>query len=423
MEKIIKAYSALIKRNLHKPELVRFLIKLGLEVAKVWVEYVGEKSAPESLRYLNKICFQFILEPLRDLENSGFVNLVAPTEILHAMDIYPLFIEAYSSFTSGFYCEDIFIDKAIAEGISDTLCSYHKTFLGALELSILPRLKFAVTSSILCDGNSNTFKYIANRYKIPYLIIDVPYEYNEESVRYVISQLKEMISLIESSVGKRFDIDRLREVIRLENETRGYLRLYLESLKDHTMPNSISLEMYKLFVTHPYIGREETLRFFKLLSEDVVKYPSSGYRIFWVHIMPYFSYPLQRYLNFNKDFNLIGCDLNFDYLEDMDERKPLEAIARKLILNINNGGFKRKIDNIKKLIIDLKIDGVIHFCQWGCKQSFGGVMLLKKEIEKMGIPFLAIDGDAVDRRNNLEEQINTRLSAFFELLTQRGKRW
>ncbi|MCX7796553.1 MAG: 2-hydroxyacyl-CoA dehydratase family protein [bacterium] len=423
MERVIRAYSSLIKKNLDKPELVKFLIRLGLEVAKLWVDYTGDKYVPESLRYLNSICFKFILEPLREPENSGFVNLLAPTEILHSMDIYPLFIEAYSSFTSGFYCEDILIDKATTEGISDTLCSYHKAFLGALEFSILPRLKFALTSSILCDGNSNTFRYIAKRYEIPYLIIDIPYEYSEESVSYVVSQLKEMISMIEAATQKRFDIDRLREIIRLENESKKYLRLYLEELKSHTMPNSISLEMYKLFVTHPYIGREETSKFFKLLAEDITKYPNSGYRVFWVHIMPYFSYPIQRYLNFNEDFNLIGCDLNFDYLEEMDERRPLEAIARKLILNVNNGSFKRKIDNIKKLIVDLRIDGVIHFCQWGCKQSFGGFMLLKKEIEKMGIPFLAIDGDAVDRRNNPEEQINTRLSAFFELLEQREKRW
>lgn len=423
IDKIIRAYSNLIKRNLHKPELVKLLIRLGLEVAKIWVDCVGDKNAPESLRYLNSVCFQFILEPLREPGNSGFVNLLAPTEILHAMDIYPLFIEAYSSFTSGFYCEDTFIDKAIAEGISDTLCSYHKTFLGALELSILPRLKFAVTSSILCDGNSNTFKYIANKYKIPYLIIDVPYDYNDEAVRYVVSQLKEMISIVESTVGKRLDIDRLREVIHLENETRRYLRKYIEGLKDHTMPNSITLEMYKLFVTHPYIGRKEPLEFFRLLAEDVKRYPNDGYRIFWVHILPYYLYPVQRYLNFNERFKLIGCDLNFDYLEDMDERKPLEAIARKLILNINNGSFERKIDNIKRLVVELKIDGVIHFCQWGCKQSFGGFMLLKKELEDLGIPFLVIDGDAVDRRNSPEEQINTRLSAFFEILAQRGKRW
>lgn len=423
VEKIIRGYSKLIETNLDRPELVKNLIRLGLEVGKIWVEHFGEKNAPRSLRFLNSICFQFILEPLRYPKNSGFVNLLAPTEILHSMNIYPLFIEAYSSFASGFYSEDIFIDRAEARGISSTLCSYHKTFLGALEYSVLPKLKFAVTSSILCDGNSNTFKYISKRYKIPYYIVDVPYEYNEETVGYVKSQLREMISIIESATGKRFDIDKLRDVIRIENKTREYQRLYLQRLKEHSMPNTITYEMYKLFVTHPHIGRVETLEFFKLLSEDILKYPDEGYRILWIHILPYYLYPVQRYLNFNDRFKLIGSDLNFDYLEDLDERNPLESIARKLILNVNNGEFKRKIQNIKRLIIDFKIDGVIHFCQWGCRQSFGGVMLLKKELEALDIPFLIIDGDGIDRRNSSEGQINTRLSAFLEMLVERGKRW
>jgi len=422
MDRIIRAYSRLIESNLDRPELVKSLIRFGLEVGKVWVDHFNRNGIPSSLRYLNSICFQFILEPLRHPENSGFVNLLAPAEILHSMDIYPMFIEAYSSFVSGFYCEDIFIDRAESRGLSGTLCSYHKTFLGSLEYSVLPRLKFAVTSSILCDGNSNTFKYISKSYKIPYYIVDVPYEYSEEAVRYVTSQLREMISMIESATGRRFDIDRLREVIRTENETRGYQRLCIERLKDHSMPNTLTFEMYKLFVTHPEMGRKETLEFFKLLSEDVLKYPDGGYRIFWVHILPYYLYPVQKHLNFNDEFKLIGSDLNFDYLEDLDEKRPLEAIARKLILNVNNGDFRRKIENIKRLVTDLRIDGVIHFCQWGCRQSFGGVMLLKRELEKLNIPFLIIDGDGVDRRNSPEGQINTRLSAFLEMLTGRGKR-
>lgn len=423
MERIIRAYSNLIKKNLDRSEIAKTLIRLGLEVGKLWVDHFGERGIPESLRYLNSICLQFILEPLRDPRNAGFVNLLAPTEILHSMDIYPLFIEAYSSFTSGFYCEDVFIDRAEAKGISGTLCSYHKAFLGALEYSVLPRLRFAVTSSILCDGNSNTFRYISKVYKIPYYIVDIPYDYSKESVGYVVSQLKEMISTIESATNKRFDIDRLRDVIRIENETRRYQRLYLDRVKDHSLPNSISLEMYKLFVTHPYMGRGESLRFFKLLSDDVLRYPDRGYRILWVHILPYYLYPIQRYLNFNDKFNLVGIDLNFDYLDELDEKRPLESIAEKMILNANNGDFRRKIENIKRLIVDLRIDGVIHFCQWGCRQSFGGVMLLKRDLESLDIPFLIIDGDGVDRRNSFEGQINTRLSAFLEMLTRRGKRW
>jgi len=45
MEKIIRFYSDLIKRNLNRPEVVRSLIRFGLEIAKLWVDHIGERDA------------------------------------------------------------------------------------------------------------------------------------------------------------------------------------------------------------------------------------------------------------------------------------------------------------------------------------------------------------------------------------------
>lgn len=50
----------------------------------------------------------------------------------------------------------------------------------------------------------------------------------------------------------------------------------------------------------------------------------------------------------------------------------------------------------------------------GCKQSIGCSMLLKSNIETLGIPFTTIDVDCVNKKNNGKEQIRTRLEAFLE---------
>ena len=69
----------------------------------------------------------------------------------------------------------------------------------------------------------------------------------------------------------------------------------------------------------------------------------------------------------------------------------------------------------------LESDAVIHFCHWGCKQSSGGVMLLKvKKCRKCGIPMLVLDGDGMDRRNSHDGQIRTRLEAFLEMIDTMG---
>ena len=67
----------------------------------------------------------------------------------------------------------------------------------------------------------------------------------------------------------------------------------------------------------------------------------------------------------------------------------------------------------------VKPDGIIQFCHWGCKQSIGIANLYKKIFKEKDIPFLTVDGDIMDKRNNQKGQIKTRLEAFLEILESR----
>jgi benzoyl-CoA reductase/2-hydroxyglutaryl-CoA dehydratase subunit BcrC/BadD/HgdB len=73
------------------------------------------------------------------------------------------------------------------------------------------------------------------------------------------------------------------------------------------------------------------------------------------------------------------------------------------------------------MVKELSPDAVINFCHWGCKQASGGNMLLKDSKNKLNIPMLTLDGDAVDRRNSHDGQIKTRLEAFLELINEESK--
>ena len=109
-------------------------------------------------------------------------------------------------------------------------------------------------------------------------------------------------------------------------------------------------------------------------------------------------------------------DFNLDYIEMLDISHPIESLARKMILNIYNGDFARKVDMIEENVKKYNCDGVIEFCHWGCKQTAGGAMLLKERMKEIGIPMLILDGDAIDRRNSSDGQIRTRFEAFMEVL-------
>ncbi len=418
---IVKLYGDLTKRSINKPETALKLIKLGglLQYTK-WTKF-PDKKIPKSMQYLNQLMFKYLLEPLQNPENSAFVNLFAPCEILQTFDINPMFVEAEATFLSGFYCEDVFIDAAENCGLSETLCSYHKTFIGAVEKEILPKLQFCVTSSMICDANINTFRYISNKYDIPHFVIDVPYEYSLDAEEYVKNQLIQMTEMVEDITKQKFNIDKLKEIIQRENKIKKYMNSYLENISHKYFPNHMTLEMSKLMLSHCNIGRKETYNFYKMLSEEIKTYPHKKCTsILWVHTIPYYNETLKNYFNYNEKYNFIGIDLNYDNLQPMNIDKPFNSIAKKMLTNIYNGSFEKKVNAILNIIEKTKPDCVINLCHWGCKQSSGGSNILKEALKSRNIPYLSIDGDGVDRRNTPNGQMKTRLEAFLEILDSRS---
>lgn len=414
----IKIYSDMIKNRIDKPEKFRKMLKMGYNLEYLRLKLVGEKDLPKSLNYLSELCMKFTLDPLKEPNKTAFINVFTPGEFLHAFDLHPQLIEAFSSYISGTRCEDALIDVAESNGISDSLCSYHKTFIGGAISKVLEKPRFAITTSTACDGNINTFRLAASLYDIDTFVIDVPYEYSEEAVTYVEGQLHDMVKFMEEHLGEKLNHEKLKEIVKRENESLRCYKEYLKLLGEKYFPNSLTIEMFKVFVTHPFIGREDTLKFYQMLLEDIKAYPykEPKKKVVWVHLLPFYSQSLRDYLDKNEDYQLLMSDMNADNLDYIDEEDIYKSIAKKLILNTYNGPYERRGNNILKLAKELKADGVINFCHWGCKQSSGGSLILKDILSKNNIPMLSIDGDAVDRRNSQEGQNKTRLEAFFEML-------
>lgn len=417
--KIVEIYCDYVRRNLDKPDLVKKLINFGINAAEKYVNYFPDRRLPPSLQYLNKICMTYMKEPLYNPEKSVWSNIFAPTEILHAMGIYPLFIEAYSSYMSGFFIEDALIDKTEAAGISNTLCSFHKTFIGAGEYGILQKPKMAITTSMICDANVNTFSYLAKKYDVPLYVIDIPSKNNDLAVKYVKDQLLEMVDMLENAFDKKLDIDKLKEVLEWENKSHNYIKEYLSYLSTRVLNSTMSFEMFMLFTSHVFMGRFETLKFYEKLVEDIKKAPKREKKgIFFVHLVPLYEQSFKEYFNFSK-YNILGSEINYDFTDKIDTADPFKGIAEKLLSNIYNKSFEHRAEHVCNIIDKVKPDGAIQFCHWGCKQSIGGANLYKNIFREKNIPFLIVDGDIMDKRNNQKGQTKTRLEAFLEMLESR----
>ena len=58
----------------------------------------------------------------------------------------------------------------------------------------------------------------------------------------------------------------------------------------------------------------------------------------------------------------------------------------------------------------------MHFNHWGCRHGLGSVPVVRAAFMEAGIPFLAIDGDALARGGPQQEKSRQAMESFLELL-------
>lgn len=392
-------------------------ILLGFQANKLRTKILPKKGLAKGYQKLEAMMMSFVADALSHSESYVWGNIFSPCEITQCFGLRTLSIECLACYLSGYHLEDYFIDYAQNTGIAPTLCSYHKTFVGAIDSDAVPVPQYAVTTSLSCDGNLNTFRYLEKKRGVPFTFLDVPYGDDEASVEYLAGQLEEFTAELERRFGRRFEEDKLKEALRIENETRKELMCFFQLQSEYYYPGELISHLYMMMGMHLLIGTQEFLDLIRYMNEEIKTYPKfEGKKILWVHLLPFYQESLNQCFNGSQDYQIIASDIILDSVEELDPEKPFHSLAKKIIRNMYNGSYFHKAQMVGQLADTLKPDAVIQFCHWGCKQSSGGSVLLKEEMQKKGIPMLILDGDGIDKRNSHDGQIKTRLEAFLEML-------
>ena len=242
----IKTYGNYIKKYAEPhPAVSRKMIDIGLHLEQFRTEHFAAKEMPEAYRKLNTLGVKNTLSALEHPDQTVWSNLFAPVEIFQCFGLNALSMECLSSFLSGFTCEDYFIDRAEQKGIASTLCSYHKNFIGAVDSGVIPTAAFGVTTSMICDGNINTFRHLSEKHQVPSFLIDVPQYNTSDAKAYVTEQLKELIAMLEDTFHQKFQeeelvpIDKLIHTVLLTSQGIPFIRGGEEIMQDKQgEPNS-----------------------------------------------------------------------------------------------------------------------------------------------------------------------------------------
>lgn len=421
---IVRQYGKWIEKTSETdPEKALKAVIFGLTLELQKLKYRPDPRLPKAMQKQNEQSTCCVLNNLKHPENTVWSNIFAPVELFQAFDLNALSMECMSSYLSGFLMEDYYIDRAESAGIADTLCSYHKNFIGAAETGMIPSPLAAVTTTAFCDGNLSSFRYLKQTGIIEDLfVLDIPFQTDAQAEEYICSQMTELVRFLERKTGKTLDTGKLTEILDRENESKRHYDSFLKKRRTHAYPNTPGMMLFMLFASHMYIGSQWVLDFYRQMDEEIDTYPSADPRekqLLWMHIAPYSEPALNRLLSYDTGYAITADDFNLDFMEMLDTSHPLQALSHKIAANIYNGPFERKKKACLQYVKKYECDGAVQFCHWGCKQSSGSTYLMKQAMKQEGIPMLILDSDALDRRNMQDSQIATRMEAFEEQL-QKG---
>lgn len=422
MPDMIRSFGQYIcKKAPQDPDLTRKLLLAGYRAFGLKLRMAPDRHlAPArqfSAQYINRTMTRMLSHP----EKAALVSIFMPCELLEAMDIVPMCAEMYSAFMCGTWAESVFAEAAEAEGIAETFCSYHKVLLGSAYSKVLPAPAMVVNTSLVCDANNLTFRELAEYYHVPQYYVDVPEDQNEENVRYVADQFRELAAFLEEHTGRKLDPQRLRENMVRSRKTVEALRSCMDYRGNRYLPGDVTSELYEIYLSHNALGTKGAEKYARMLLRDYKKAApdAGGTRLLWLHTIPHWQEPVRQLLNVNERCQIVGCDINFEGLVDIDPDQPYESMARRLVCSRWNGGEER-VSAAVAFAKALHVDGGVCFCHWGCKQTMGLSGVLKSTLEKQGFPTLILNGDGCDRRNSSDGQTATRLDAFLEMI-EKGK--
>lgn len=378
----------------------------------------GNKADLPARNYEMWMCNEAMAQPLNHPGNTVIVSIFTPCEIFHAMGIKVVFPEGLGCYMTASACEKVFLEKAEECGVPETLCSYHKMLIGMAETGVLPKPLFIVNTTMACDANQLSFRYLADYFGVPHLVLDVPLGCDRTNVDYMARQLRDMTDFVEKNSGKKLDKSKLVDSLAMAKKSIENYRRILELKAERHEKTKITYHMMDIFALHVLLGTRNVEKFTEMMISDLEKMPEekTGVRLLWVHTIPYWQDSIAEIFNYNDDAEVVTCDMCFDGLSDIEPEKPYDSLAKQILRNTFNGSADRRIDRAAEYAEKMNIDGIIYFCHWGCKQTLGACGLAKSRFEKSGIPTLTLDGDGCDTRNIQDGQMVTRVGAFIEQL-------
>lgn len=341
----------------------------------------------------------------------GFFCSYVPEELIHAAGLFPYRVKARG-------CTETPLADSLMAPVN---CSFARA---CLQLALQGNYRFldGVVSINSCDHIRRMYDVWRYRVDIPYYhFLSVPHKVGEEAVAWYRDEIANFKESLEKAFGVTITADRLRDSIKVYNETRRLLRR-LYDLRRAAKPPINGVESHDIVVAATATPKEEYNRLLtKVLDEVSHRNGISGTTARLMVVGSALDDPALIGVVEELGGLVVADALCFGSRYFWDPVKeggdPIDRLARSYLTRPACPRMATehpsRMRYIQDMVKDFAVDGVIleriRYCDlWG-----GESMVLQKDLAEAGIPVLVLDREYA---LSGEGQIKTRVQAFLEVL-------
>jgi len=369
---------------------------------------------------------------------------VGPAEILRAMGFLVYFPETHSAMLGSTKKAAEYIPHANALGYSPEICSYCTADIGAHVkkytplaeafpgIESVPRPDVIAYSTNQCRDVQDWFTYYGKEYNVPVVGIQSYRgvgDVTESRILSIAKQMEEMIPPLEKVMGKKFDMDHFKEVVRLSRECSELWKQVLETAS--AVPSPLTFFDGTTLMGPAVVGRgtQAAIDFYKILLAELkdnaankqAAVEGERLRIYWDG-MPIWGRlrMLSEIFAEHQTCVVASTYCNSWIFTAFDPGDPFKSMARAYTELFIVRSDAAKEAYIRRMFELFRVDGVIYHDAKTCPNNSNSRYGMPQRLQaQTKIPYLVINGDLNDLRMVSDEQTKTNIEAFVEQLQER----
>jgi len=346
-----------------------------------------------------------------------------------------------------------YIAEAEKSGHSEDVCTYVKCDIGMIRSgnigptgTRLPKPDLLLLSYTGCYTFMKWFELLREEYDCPTVFLQVPYQGDGTITpahrRYMVEQLRtKVIPALEEVTGRRYDEDRLKEMLGLSARAEDDLVAVLQSARAH--PSPIDAYFGAVYYVGPifsaFRGTPEGVAYYEALREEVEARLAAGlgpvtptgsldeqkYRLVvegppnWTSFHEFWKmFSEEGAVVVASTYSKVGGTYDFGFRHDPSD--PLGTLADYCGGCYTNLNLPSRIDMLVHYVQEYGADGFLINSVKSCNSFSAGQLLILREVEKRtGIPGGFIESDLVDPRYFSAANIKNRLESYLQMVEAR----